>query len=396
MSANPRGTILVIEDNLVNRRVLQAKLTGAGYACICREGGPEALELLRGEAGAGIDLVLLDVMMPGMDGLDVLRRIREVRPRVELPVIMTTSLDQTADVVRALDAGANDYVAKPIDLAVLLSRLATHLDLKRVHAELRASHRSLVEAAKMESVALLAAGVAHEIRNPLAQIKMGLDALEEAGNGDGDTAGGRGQLTALMRQSVERADGIVRGLMAAAANQKLKTAPGQVNEVVEETWNLVSEDFTKRGVLGRFDLGRSLPAVAYDRSEMRRVLLHIFLNAAQAMEQGGEIAVTTRQEKAAGLAASEGARGAGHLRNGAPAVAISISDEGPGATDEVLERMFEPFFTTRAAGSGIGLGLSVVRKLMELHGGAVQVQNRTERSGLTVKLLLPTSRLGFL
>jgi signal transduction histidine kinase len=394
MSANPCGTILVIEDNLVNRRVLQAKLTDAGYACLCRESGPEALALLRSDAGAGIDLVVLDVMMPGMDGLEVLQRIRELRPRVDLPVIMATSLDKSADVVRALEAGANDYVTKPIDLAVLLSRLATHLELKRVHAELRASHRFLVEAAKMESVALLAAGVAHEIRNPLAQIKMGLDALTEAG-AQGDRAGWE-QVTALMRQSVDRADGIVRGLMATAANQKLKTVPGQVNEVVQETWKLVSEDFAKRGVSGQFDLGSTLPPVAYDPSAMRRVLLHLFLNAAQAMERGGAIAVTTRQEKAAGLAASEGARGAGHLRNGAPAVAVEISDEGPGVTNEVLERMFDPFFTTRAAGSGIGLGLTVVRKLMELHGGAVQVQNRTDRSGLTVKLLLPVSRLGLL
>jgi len=394
IGARTHGTVLIIEDNLVNRRVLEAKLAAACYSPVSRASGPEALQFLKSKDGHGIDLVLLDVMMPGMDGIEVLRQIRKNRSAVELPVIMTTSLDKTTDIVSALEAGANDYVTKPIDLAVLLSRLRTHLNLKRVHEDLRESHRSLVQAAKMESVALLAAGVAHEIRNPLARIQMGLDAV-----GDLARSGKQAELDeviATIMTSVERADEIVRGLMDSASQQKLKTQPGDINDLVGETWKLLAEEFAMTSVTSQLILGDKLPQVSFDPAEMRHVLLNVLLNAAQAMGGGGTITVNTRLEKVSGIPPSEGTRSAMHLRNGSQAVVIEVSDEGPGVTEEILGRMFDPFFTTRAAGSGTGLGLTVARKMMELHGGAVQIENRTDGSGLRVKLLLPTSRLGLL
>ncbi|MEQ1843293.1 MAG: response regulator, partial [Verrucomicrobiales bacterium] len=313
-----KAKILVVEDNLVNRRVLEGKLAGAGYVAVSKESGPDALEFLEKGEGAGIDLVLLDVMMPGMDGIEVLRRIRESRSAIQLPVIMTTSLDNTDDIVTALQAGANDYVTKPIDLAVLLSRLATHLNLKRVHQDLRESHRSLVQAAKMESVALLASGVAHEIRNPLAQIQLGLDSVRELA-GSGDEAAFR-ELIDVMSASVARADAIVRGLMSAATNQKLQARPGDLNHLVSETWSLIEEEESVgANVTGRLELGEGLPPVSFDPGELRQVLINVFLNAAQAMPGGGVITVHTRGETVTGIPMVEGARSALHLRNGARA-----------------------------------------------------------------------------
>jgi signal transduction histidine kinase len=382
-----KGLILVVEDNLVNRRVLESKLGTAGYTVRSLENGPEALQLLESEDGRTIDLVLLDVMMPGMDGIEVLRRIRQTRSAIELPVILTTALDKTGDVVRGLEAGANDYVTKPVDLAVLLCRVATHLRLKRVHGDLRESHRSLVQAARMESVALLAAGAAHEIRNPLAQIQMALEALRGivGDSGNKEVSG----ILDVLGSSVERTETIVRGLLAAAGNQKLQTAPGDVNALVEETWRMVHEEMTVA-----LDLDEDLPRASFAAAELRQVLLNVLLNASQATDGKGQVTVRTRLKTVSGIEPAEGIRSAVHLRNGGKAISIEVTDEGPGVTPEVLSRMFDPFFTTRAAGAGTGLGLTVARKLMELHGGAVQIGNRSDGTGLRVELLLPVSRPG--
>jgi signal transduction histidine kinase len=94
-----------------------------------------------------------------------------------------------------------------------------------------------------------------------------------------------------------------------------------------------------------------------------------------------------------GVPSAEGTRGAIHLRNGGKAAVIEVIDDGPGASPEVLSRMFDPFYTTRAAGSGTGLGLTVARKLMELHGGTIRIENRTDAlDGLRVELLIPVTR----
>jgi len=122
------STLLVVDDELMNRDVLQRRLARVGYRVLTAESGASALEI----AGAQrVDLVLLDVMMPGMDGIETLRRLRKSRSLSELPVIMVTAKDSSADVVEALDAGANDYVTKPVDFAVAQARIRTLLTARR-------------------------------------------------------------------------------------------------------------------------------------------------------------------------------------------------------------------------------------------------------------------------
>jgi diguanylate cyclase (GGDEF)-like protein len=121
-------TLLVVDDELLNRDVLQRRLVRAGYRVLTADSGQSALDI----AGAQrVDLVLLDVMMPGMDGIETLRRLRQSRSVAELPVIMVTARDSPDDVVEALDAGANDYVTKPVDFAVAQARIRTHLTARR-------------------------------------------------------------------------------------------------------------------------------------------------------------------------------------------------------------------------------------------------------------------------
>jgi diguanylate cyclase (GGDEF)-like protein len=121
-------TLLVVDDEPLNRDVLQRRLARAGYRVVTADSGASALEVV---AAQRVDLVLLDVMMPGIDGIETLRRLRRSRALSELPVIMVTAKDSTEDVVEALEAGANDYITKPVDFAVAQARIRTQLTARR-------------------------------------------------------------------------------------------------------------------------------------------------------------------------------------------------------------------------------------------------------------------------
>ncbi|MDD5542654.1 MAG: SpoIIE family protein phosphatase [Acidobacteriia bacterium] len=131
------ASLLVVDDNEMNRDMLARRLERRGFKVSLAEDGHQAMELIR---DGSFDLVLLDVMMPGVDGLQVLQQVRESRSVKDLPIIMATAKDRSEDVVRALELGANDYVTKPIDFPVVLARIQTQLSLKRATEQLEAAH----------------------------------------------------------------------------------------------------------------------------------------------------------------------------------------------------------------------------------------------------------------
>jgi adenylate cyclase len=133
-AASGTGTLLVVDDNELNRDMLSRRLRSRGYAVVTADDGPKALELVKREK---FDLILLDIMMPGISGIDVLKVIRERYTVAELPVIMATAKDQGTDVVEALTLGANDYVTKPLDFPVVLARVENQLSLRRAMQEIK-------------------------------------------------------------------------------------------------------------------------------------------------------------------------------------------------------------------------------------------------------------------
>lgn len=146
-----RGSLLVVDDNDANRDMLSRRLARRGYAVAVAATATEAMTLI---ASSSFDLVLLDVMMPGIDGLTMLQEVRQTRSATDLPIIMATARDRSEDIVRALALGANDYVTKPLDFAVVLARVRTHLSLTRATSALRAAHarmkRDLDAAARVQ------------------------------------------------------------------------------------------------------------------------------------------------------------------------------------------------------------------------------------------------------
>src|SRR5439155_13425700 len=197
MMTTQSGSLLIVDDDELSREGLARRLQRQGYEVACAGGGRQALEML---GGRRFDLVLLDVMMPGMNGLEVLKSVRQADSLIDLPVIMVTARGESASVVEALELGANDYLTKPLDLPVALARIRTQLALKRAEDALRQADRR-----KDEFLAVLG----HELRNPLAALRNALQVLRLQRGGDAEVE----RLAGVMDRQVDHLVRLVDDLL---------------------------------------------------------------------------------------------------------------------------------------------------------------------------------------
>jgi len=382
--------ILAVDDDPVVSDLMRRKLTIEGFKVQSANSGQAAIELIDAshqpaeEDFSPIEMVLLDAEMPGLSGKDTLQAIRNKFSAIELPVIMVTGRDDSGFMVESLEAGANDYVLKPVDFGVLKARMKTHMSLRGMHVALRESHRSLVHMAKMESVVHLAGGFAKEIRRPMAQIRAGLTDLKSSGE-ENDVFDG---IIENMENAFRDADGIVSQLIAISGSSRLQLAPSDLREIVEETLALIREGISMAGLSVEVKPEEKCPPALVAREELKQVLLSIILNSLQAVQDGGKLIVRVGARKVGVDSSLEESRIGARLHEGETAACIELEDNGPGMTEEELQRAFDPFYKGKHSGKGSGLGLTVGKKLMELHGGFMQVENRTFGSGLKVSLLL--------
>jgi signal transduction histidine kinase len=244
-------------------------------------------------------------------------------------------------------------------------------ELVRAIRELRETQLQLIQAEKMESVGRLAAGVAHEVKNPLAVIQLGLDYLDKAL--DSSAEDDRMEVVEEMDEAVKRADTVVKGLVDFSRSQKLDMESQALNAVLEESLRMVRHELTKNKIELQENLAGGLPDLMLDRSKMQQVFINLFMNAIQAMERDGVLSVDTHFR-------AEG--------DGDPAVVALVEDSGPGIQEDVLHKIFDPFYTTKPVGHGTGLGLSVVKNIIDLHGATLSVRNRDE-GGASFEILFP-------
>ena len=266
-------------------------------------------------------------------------------------------------------------------------------ELERVLADLRASHEALkaaqmhlIQAEKMESVGRLAAGIAHEVKNPLATIRMGIDFLTaQSGSADGDA----GVVLREMAQAVLRADGVIRELLDFSAARDLQLIEADLHGVLEKAVALVRLELDRSGIAIARRCAEALPPVRLDRIKAEQVLVNLLLNAAHAMPSGGTVGIATGLVTGPGSAVHDpGDRSGASVRAAIPFAFVRVEDFGPGIEPAVLEKVFDPFFTTKPTGKGTGLGLTVVKKIMEMHGGWIRLENRPE-GGLSATVAFP-------
>ena len=248
--------------------------------------------------------------------------------------------------------------------------LAAMEKLQAAHQELRDVQLQLIEAEKMKLVGRLAAGVAHEVKNPLAVIKMGAEFLsmhEMAAESDvRETLAG-------IADAVSRADAVIRGLLDFSAPKTLEVRAESLNAVIEQSLMLVRGDL--KGISVERELGRSLPVVHLDPGKIGQVFINLLTNAAHAMEDGGTITVRTYAKQLTGIGANVSDQRVESFRVGQTLVIAEIDDTGHGIPEDKLPKIFDPFFTTKPTGKGTGLGLSVVKTIVDLHGATIDLRN---------------------
>ena len=409
--------VLIVDDDAVNRRVLFNHLALESYRLIEAADGRQALEALAYEQD--FDLVLLDIMMPEMSGYEVCRKIRENKSIHELPIIYLSARDQVDDLVEGFASGANDYLTKPISKGELLARVNTHLmlldtnrnlerkvaertatldqanqELDRRVRELDGKNRELAQkneailqaqnqlviSEKMATLGTLTAGVAHEFNNPNTFIKGGLQALES------ELSRFKQMLAKIAGEESDQE--VVAMLMKpfqsmADYAEIIRRGTARISDVVVDMRNISRLDEAEfksvdllsglRAIVGlthsqypavtiRLELGE--PLIRECRpGELNQVYLNIILNACRAIEDRLRVephaaAVLTIQSR----------------REGEQAV-ICFSDTGCGIPHEHQDKIFEAFFTTREPGDGTGLGLYSAWRIMEQHGGGIEVDS---------------------
>jgi signal transduction histidine kinase len=254
-------------------------------------------------------------------------------------------------------------------------------DLQNAHSELRSVQLQLVEAEKMKSMGRMAAGIAHEVKNPLAVVRMGVEFLRA--HLEKDETGL--EVIREIADAVRRADSVIRELLDFSAPKKLALAETDLNQLIENALQLVRGERTGEVQVIR-EFQRDLPHIRLDPEKINQVFVNLLTNALHAMDNGGMLTVRTYAKQLTGVGSNISDSRSESFRVGETLVVAEIDDTGAGIPEDKLNKIFDPFFTTKPTGKGTGLGLSVVKTIIDLHGATIDLRNLPE-GGARVTLM---------
>jgi len=249
--------------------------------------------------------------------------------------------------------------------------------------ELHTAQEHLMQAEKMESIGRLAAGIAHEVKNPLAIIRMGMDYLTPEIPQNPTNA----EIVKDINDAVERAAIVIHGLLDFSRDKQLTLVSSDMNEVIQSALHLVHHELHQRNIQVQLSFSDKLPRMDMDANKMQQVFINLFMNALHAMDQDGTLEISSKLISDG----KNGAPGKPGLRHENASIFIEFADTGPGIPSQDQANIFELFYTTKAVGEGTGLGLSVTRNIIKLHHGTISIKNRPQ-GGASVVMLFSTNK----
>ncbi len=411
-----RHIVLVIDDMLDSVRPILAVLEREGYEALYASNSAEALKII-GEKTP--DLILLDLILGGENGFDLLKKIKEIERTADVPVLFLSGVGRVDDRVMGLNLGANDFIPKPYHIKELSARIALQIRLKeherllkakneelaRAYDELRIAQAKIVQAEKLATVGQMAAELAHELATPLSFLNSNLKVLVEylknfkvyfealenfifslQGNADEAIKKEIDGIVELKNQlniealkqdmwalTSDCLDGaqfmakIAGSLQDFSKDEHEDRVPSDLNSLIERSIALAKNEMPQSITINT-ELA-PLPSFQCIPTRITQMFLNIIMNAIQAMEgKGGTISISSKVED--------------------EKIKIIIEDTGCGIKAEILPRIFEPFFSAKPASKGTGLGLTIAQKIAAFHGGQISVSSK-EGKGTIVSIELP-------
>ena len=368
------GRLLVVDDDGANRDVLSRRLRRQGHDVATARSGADTLRLMRESA---FDAVLLDIMMPDMDGYEVLGHIKADERLRHIPVIMISALSEVESVVRCIDAGAEDYLIKPFNPVLLRARVGASLEKKRgrdretaLYDQLQQNYKRLQELEKMRDD--MRNMIVHDLRTPLTAVIVGVEMLEK-----------HGQLNDSQREMMTIATGGGKTLLG-MINDLLdveKMESGSTHLVYEplSPSALVASAVVQVASLAEMertelvtDIAADLPQFSGDANKLSRTLVNLIANAIK-FTRAGTVTVSVDRHP--------------------DGICFAIRDTGSGIPPEAFERIFEKFGQVdRRSRVGTGLGLAFCKLAVEAHGGSIRVESAAGKGStfsFTVPLIAP-------
>ncbi len=377
--------ILLIDDNPKNLQVAMNILSKEGYSLIYAKDGEKGISLAQQDS---FDLILLDILMPGMDGYVVCQKLKADPATRDIPIIFLTVKDEEADIVKGFECGAVDYVTKPFQVAVLLKRVETHLTLfyqtrmlKRLNEALhhevdeqvekiRLKDQILFQQSKMASMGEMIANIAHQWRQPLGAISaavVGIKSRFMLGHFEHATQETFEECQEYLLKKCDDIEEYTRTLSSTIDDFRYFFKPQKrvetfvLGELVDKSIKLLKESFGDSDI----EIINKVKDIKITglRNELSQVLINLLHNAKDILQE---------QRDATGRVVLVEAK----QREGR--VDIYIQDSGGGVDEEIIEKIFEPYFSTKHQSSGTGLGLYMAREIIQKHMlGDISVENRS-------------------
>jgi len=419
VSGNTGETILLIDDTPTNLEVLYSALSGAGYDILVEMDGESGLEQAQNSRP---NLILLDVMMPGIDGFETCHRLKANPITCDIPIIFMTALSETEDKIKGLNAGAVDYITKPFQHEEVLARVKIHLQIRSMAitleeqnnllknfsahletkvaertTELKQVHAQLIQQERLSSLGQLVAGVAHEINNPVnfiygnctpaKQYTQDLLELVELYQEEYPQSTSRVQkkvkdidleflakdfpkVIASMQMGADRIREIVVSLRNFSRLDEAEFKEVDLHEGLDNTLMILHHRLkinTEQAEIQVIKMYGQIPKVSCFPGQLNQVFMNVIGNAIDALHEYNQV------------------RSPDELRNNPSKiwvetkaidferVAIQISDNGAGIPEAVQHKLFDPFFTTKPVGKGTGLGLSISYQIVvQKHKGKIE------------------------
>ncbi len=388
------GNILIIEDDATQRRNFRWFLEDEGYSVNAVDNGEKGLSILTRQKET-IDVLLLDLIMPTMGGVEVLEKINQMEPPCKVHIVIVTAVKDSENMIKCLRMGAHDYIIKPYRRDELLARVGSHASARCMERQLEdyanrmerlaeARAQQLIHADRLVTLGTMSAGIAHEVNNPIQFIlanifnlqedwQMLMEFLKELQSRSllpaylNKIAKDMNHAIGEMQHGSERILDIVGGLRTFARKGSGDKAPVDIGVSIDKALRFCWH-YLKYGIDVVLDIPQDLPQPVVCAQKLEQVFVNLISNAAHAMEKKGILRISAREVE--------------------DVVRILFDDDGPGIPESALDTIWEPFFTTKNSSEGTGLGLAICKGIIKEHKGVISC-GKSSMNGARFTIELP-------